>query len=172
MPTHIGNISFGGKNLSDEDAAAVVASFAQMRRQEEEYQATVPAIRERGEAALRRLLPIAQSDSGQCRHVAAFLLGLYNGNRFKFDLTDLRCVDRAIFDDCMDVLQMDSTSWKEVHTFFPKGGAQFEQLADDWRIPDREKLRWLIRNAQYPGAGSEVRLLLAEQKKYLDTKKI
>jgi hypothetical protein len=87
------------------------------------------------------------------------------------DLTDLRCVDRAIFDDCVDVLQMDQTQWKEVHTIFPKGGAQFEALADDWRIPDREKLRWLIRHAQYPGAGSAVRLLLAEQKKYLDTKK-
>jgi hypothetical protein len=172
MPTNIGNISFGGKNLSDEDAAAAVASFEDARRKEQEYQEKVPAIRERGEAALRRLLPIAQGNSGQCRHVAAFLLGLYNGNRFKFDLTDLRCVDRGIFDDCMAVLQMDQTAWKEVHTFFPKGGAQFEELADDWRIPDREKLRWLIRNAQYPGAGSEVKLLQAEQKKYLDMEKV
>ena len=147
MPTSIGNISFGGKNLSDEDAARVAAQFAAQRQAEAEHLAKRPEILARGEAALRRLLPIAQGHSGQCRYVAAFLLSLYNGGRFKFDLTDLRCLDRAIFADCLATLQMDAENYAEVHTFFPEGNAQFEKLAEDWRIPDRMQLREVIKES-------------------------
>lgn len=150
MPTSIGNISFGGKNLSDADAAAVVARFAQRDQEEKEYRAKLPEIRARGEAALRRLLPIAQNSSGQCRYVAAFLLGLYNGSRFPFDLTNLRAVDRAIFDDCIAVLQMDAQLLKEVHLYFDDGGAVFERLAEQWVIVDREKLHRVIKEARFP----------------------
>lgn len=160
MPTSIGNISFGGKNLSDEDAARVAAQFAAQRQAEADHQAKRPEILASGEAALRRLLPIAQGNSGQCRHVAAFLLSLYNGGRFKFDLTDFRCVDRAIFADCLAVLQMDAESYAEVHTFFPKGNAQFEQLAEDWRIPDRIQLREVIKESTLPAHQSYDRLRL------------
>jgi hypothetical protein len=150
MPTSIGNISFGGRNLSDEEAARVAAAFSEQRRKEAERAARLPEIRTKGEAALRRLLPIAQGNTGQCRHVAAFLLGLYNGTRFPFDLTDLRAVDGEIFDDCMAVLQMDSQPAKEVHTYFDNGNQVFEQLAQDWRVPDRLKLHEVIRWTDFP----------------------
>lgn len=150
MPTHIGNISFGGRNLSDEEAAAVAARFAEQDRKEAERKAQWPAIHERGEAALRRLLPLAQGNTGQCRHVAAFLLSLYNGSRFTFDLTDFRCVDKEIFDDCMAVLQMDRTLLQEVHLYFPNGGKLFEDLAVMWRIPDRTILRSIIADSELP----------------------
>ncbi|NDP60051.1 MAG: hypothetical protein GZ090_11915 [Oxalobacteraceae bacterium] len=87
-------------------------------------------------AALCRLLKIAQGDSGQCRHVAGFLLSLYNGNRFKMDLTDFRCLDQAIFADCLAVLKMDYRPAMEVHCYFLNGGEIFEQLAADWNIRD------------------------------------
>lgn len=118
----------------------VAAAFAEMRREREEAERQLPAIRAAGLESLKRLLPIAQGDSGQCRHVAAFLLGLYNGNRFKFDLTDFRCLDRKIFDDCMALLRMDYQPAQEVHTYFKNGGAIFEQLAKDWKIKDYSKL--------------------------------
>lgn len=89
-----------------------------------------------GVEALVRLLKIARGHSGQCRHVAAFLVGLYNGNRFKFDLTDFRCVDRAIFDDCMEVLKMDYAPIREVHQYFTNGGKIWEDLAKQWGIRD------------------------------------
>lgn len=82
-----------------------------------------------GEAALRRLFEIAQGDSGQCRRVAAFLLGLYNGDRFKFDLTDLRGLDLKIHEDCLAVLRLDHPCMQEVHRYFPNGGEAFELLA-------------------------------------------
>lgn len=115
--------------------------FAEMRRERAEREAALPGIRAAGEEALRRLLPIAQGHSGQCRYVAGFLLSLYNGERFKFDLTDLRAIDSEIFDDCIAVLKMDHTPWQEVHRYFDDGGKIWEQLARDWRITDYTKLK-------------------------------
>ncbi|RLJ64606.1 DUF7673 family protein [Sulfurisoma sediminicola] len=112
------------------------AAFAEMDRERAEAQRQLPAIRAAGLEALKHLLPIAQGSSGQCRHVAAFLLGLYNGNRFKFDLTEFRCLDRKIFNDCMAVLAMDYQPEQEVQGYFEDGGRVWEQLAKDWNITD------------------------------------
>jgi hypothetical protein len=92
-----------------------------------------------GVAALARLLNIARGHAGQGRHVAAFLLGLYNGNRFKFDLTDFRCLDREIFEDCLEVLKMDHSPVREVHRYFKNGSQIWEDLAKQWRIRDYTK---------------------------------
>jgi hypothetical protein len=92
-----------------------------------------------GVDALVRLLAIARGHSGQCRYVAGFLLGLYNGNRFKFDLTDFRCLDREIFEDCLEVLKLDNCPRCEVHKYFKDGGRIWEALASDWGIRDYTK---------------------------------
>ncbi|MGZ8317473.1 MAG: DUF7673 family protein [Telluria sp.] len=106
-------------------------------------EAQKPALAAAGEAALRRLLPVAQRDTGQSGVVARFLLGLYNGSRFPFDLTDLRRLDYALFDDCMAVLAMDCTAHRqEVHLYFPSGGKLFEQLAEDWNVRDFHGENW------------------------------
>lgn len=88
----------------------------------------------KGIPALQRLLPIAQGHSGQCRIVANFLLSLYNGNRFKFDLTDFRSLDIAIFIDCIAVLWMDYRPKQEVHSYFKNGDKIWEDLAKKWHI--------------------------------------
>jgi hypothetical protein len=84
-------------------------------------------------------LNIARGHSGQCRYVAGFLLGLYNGERFKFDLTDFRCLDREIFDDCLEVLKLDHSPVQEVHCYFKDGGRIWEDLAKQWGIRDYTK---------------------------------
>lgn len=122
--------------MAREHPPEVRAEFERIERERAEYEAALPKIRADGEAALRRLFEVAHGHSGQCRYVAKFLLGCYNGQRFPFDLTDLRCLDLALFEDCIAVLRMDSRPLKEVHTYFPNGGQAFEKLADDWRIPD------------------------------------
>lgn len=61
---------------------------------------------QQGLESLQHLYQVAQGDHGACRHVARFLLGLYNGTRYPFDLTDLRCLDRELFEHCMAVLRM------------------------------------------------------------------
>ncbi|MCD5326805.1 hypothetical protein ACFFU8_17930 [Chromobacterium piscinae] len=94
------------------------------------------ADRAAGVPALRRLLSLAQGHTGQCHVIAHFLLSLYNGNRFKFDLTDFRLLDQELFDDCLAVLRMDSRPEREVHNYFENGSQIWEQLAKDWNVTD------------------------------------
>lgn len=107
-----------------------------------------PLILLEGEAALRRLFAVAQGQSGQCRVIAAFLLGCYNGQRFPFDLSDFRVIDTDLFDDCMAVLAMDANPQREVHTYFENGGEAFEQLARDWNITDVMQLKEALKAAR------------------------
>jgi hypothetical protein len=86
----------------------------------------MPAPTEKQLAALNRLWNVANGHSGQCRYVAAFLLGLYN----------FRCLDAEIFRDCLEVLVMDFTPWREVHDLLCVPGADFERLATDWRLAE------------------------------------
>lgn len=116
---------------------------------------------ELGEPALRRLLTIAQRDTGQSRKVACFLLGLYNGDRYPFDLTDLRGVDQEIYEDCIRVLTMDTMARQEVHTYFPDGGRIWNQLAIDHCVPDQRRLRLILDQLLNTGVasfGSEAKL--------------
>ncbi len=56
------------------------------------------------QAALERLVRIAQGDSGQCRVVANFLLAWWNAAEYGgFDLTDVWAVDAAIAADMVAV---------------------------------------------------------------------
>ncbi|MDP9897385.1 hypothetical protein J2W32_006458 [Variovorax boronicumulans] len=108
-------------------------------------------IETRGVAALQRLFAVAHRDSGQCRYIARFLLGLYNGTRFPFDLTDLRAIDDALFDDCVAVLRMDARlTRQEVHKYFDNGQQDFEQLARDWGVEDMYKVREDAKRAAQP----------------------
>ena len=122
--------------MSDKLSPEAKAAFAEMDRERSEAHRQPPGIRAAGLEALKRLLAVAQGNSGQCRYVAGFLLGLNNGDRFKVDLTDFRCLDRKIFQDCVAVLAMDYQPEKEVHCYFENGGKIWEQLAKDWNIPD------------------------------------
>jgi hypothetical protein len=124
--------------ISEEEQALMIARIETYRAEQAAYQQQLPEIRAAGIEALRRLMTIAQCDSGQCRRVAAFLLGLYNGERFPFDLANFRILDSVIFNDCLTVLRMDYTPEWEVHRYFENGGKLFERLARDWDIRDRQ----------------------------------
>jgi len=91
-----------------------------------------------GVPALERLMAIAERNaSGQARHISLFLLGLYNGERFPFDLTNLRAIDGALQDDCLAVLEMDAKACRqEVHRYFIDGGLRFEAIAKRFEAND------------------------------------
>jgi hypothetical protein len=109
------------------------------------------AFEESGFEALQRLYEIALQDVDACRPVACFLLGLYSGVRFPFDLTDLRTLDSALFEDCMRVLRMDArVTAREVHTYFSDGSAKFEKLAEHWNVDDMVRVRADARRAAQP----------------------
>jgi hypothetical protein len=88
------------------------------------------AVTEAGIPALVRLAEIAEADTGQAETVRRFLLGLYNGYRFPFNLITLRGLDKALFDDCLAVLKLDARATRqEVHHYIDNGGELFERWA-------------------------------------------
>lgn len=125
---------------SPEDSKALSdAVLAEAFARERAYETERPAIQAAGEAALQRLYKVAIQHSGQCRIIARFLLGCYNGRRFPFDLTDFRAIDEELFQDCLAVLRMDARPEREVHLHFKFGGKKFEKLARDWEIRDHAR---------------------------------
>lgn len=146
-PPASGHQRAAGKTQSAEDANRIIrqapetppsarAAFTKMREERARELAERPARMEAGEAALKRLLPIAQRDTGQSQVIARFLLNLYNGNRFPFDNTDLRRLDNELVDDCIAVLRMDARPLQEVHLYFEHGSKIWETLAKDWGFRD------------------------------------
>lgn len=117
----------------------VDAFFAQARGQQtpaqraEEIRAQD---RDAGLDSLAHLLEVAERDLGQSSVVARFLVGLYNGQDFPFDLTELRRLDDDLFEHCLAVLRLDQAR-VEVHTYFPDGQARWQRLIRDWGMDKR-----------------------------------
>lgn len=99
--------------------------------------------------ALIRLWNVTQKhDAGTsgARRAAMVLLGLYNGPRFPFDLTELRAMDTEILRDSLLVISEDGTrcqrevhSWLNVLTGRTDFGERFEHLAWRFRMKGRCK---------------------------------
>lgn len=79
--------------------------------------------------------------------LAKVLLGLYNGPRFPFDLTDLRLLDADNFIAAMTVIHMDSRhTWCEIHVLLDairgpdaRTGDEFEHWAYNLKLKGRCK---------------------------------
>ncbi len=105
---------------------AIDSFLGQLTELENERQTAI----HNGLPALQRLASIAQGDTGQAVTVRRFLLGLYDGCRWPFDLTSLRGLDKDLFDDSIDVLTLDARATvREVHQYFENGDELFEHLA-------------------------------------------
>lgn len=90
-----------------------------------------------------------ESHSG-ARVAASLLLGLYNGTRFPFELTDLRLLDEGNLNDALTLMRFDSRPQMEVHEWLNQlygrhdFGARFEHLAHLWRKKGKCKKEWLV----------------------------
>ncbi len=81
--------------------------------------------------ALRRLLKIAMSDTGQSRRVADFLLAWHNGpENGGWDPTDLWSVDAAIADDIVLLIQ----SIRIHHGEYPGDLGFQDEIAKVWEL--------------------------------------
>ena len=97
--------------------------------------------------AIKQIYDVARVHlgTGGGNTAAKLLLGLYNGRRFPFDLTDLRVFDRSNLEAAMVVLRMDAErTWCEVHVILDailcrdRGtGAEFEHWAYALRLKGR-----------------------------------
>lgn len=100
-------------------------------------------------AALIRLWNVTQNHdeyTSGARRAALVLLGLYNGPRFPFDLTELRAMDTDIHRDALLVITDDSTrcqrevhEWLNLLTGRTDFGERFEHLAWRFRVKGRCK---------------------------------
>jgi hypothetical protein len=93
-------------------------------------------------AALIKLWNLTQVHQGTsgARAAAGVLLGLYNGERFPFDLTDLRVLDSQNLAAAIEVMRSDAAQCQmEVHQWLNRltgrhdFGMRFEHLAHEWR---------------------------------------
>ncbi len=94
---------------------------------------------------LWNLTQVHQGTSG-ARAAAGVLLGLYNGTRFPFDLTDLRLLDASHLEAAMEVITSDASRCQmEVHQWLNRlagrhdFGQRFEHLAHEWKRKGRCK---------------------------------
>ena len=82
---------------------------------------------------------------GAARVAACLLLGLYNGYRFPFDLTDLRLLDETDLTRALALLKFDARPSMEVHEWLNRlygrrdFGQRFEHMAHAWRLKGRCK---------------------------------
>ena len=84
------------------------------------------------QAALERLIAIAQSDTGQARRVADFLLAWWNaGECGGFDLTTLWSLDCSIADDMVIVFSYvaRANAYPDTLGF----NAEFQSIVRGWR---------------------------------------
>lgn len=102
-------------------------------------------------AILSRFFFLAWGHShGGAKVAAGLLLGLYNGTRFPFDLTDLRLLDAQMLDDALALMRFDARLTSEVHewlnTLYGRDdfGGRFEHLAHKWRKKGKCKKEWLV----------------------------
>ncbi len=106
------------------------------------------------------MLATCHSHSG-ARVAARLLLGLYNGTRFPFDLTDLRLLDAENLDRAMALLRMDANPSMEVHAWLnllyrrTDFGHRFEHMAHAWRVKGCCKKEYLVPVEALRFAGSE-----------------
>lgn len=88
--------------------------------------------------AVRRLISIAESDTGQSRRAANFLLAWWNADRDGgFDLRDLWNVDDVISNDMVTVFGMVANCWSYPDSL----GFDLSHLVTRWRRPKRARRR-------------------------------
>lgn len=107
--------------------------------------------------AVRRLYGLVRRHLGTSggNTAAKLLLGLYNGSRFPFDLTDLRLLGRENLDAAMTVIRMDAQrTFVEIHVLIDaifsdshSTGAEFEQWAAIMKLKGRTTPRNLDKRA-------------------------
>jgi hypothetical protein len=135
------------------ESTSLSALEARRQRLVSHYAATVARYSDGQRAAIRLLYTTARDmlDTGGGSTCGKLLLGLYNGTRFPFDLTDLRRLDSDRMEAAMVVIRMDaSQTYCEVHVLLDaiyadgrSTGAEFEHWAHRLRLKGKCKREFL-----------------------------
>lgn len=90
--------------------------------------------REEALESAERLWAVAQRDTHQSRHIAHFVMGLFNGRDYPFDLSRLMCLDERLLLDCMKVLEWSSMKSSWINDFMDRPNSDFVALAAEHGI--------------------------------------
>ncbi|WP_234085346.1 hypothetical protein [Azonexus sp. R2A61] len=78
-------------------------------------------------------------DTSGARVFATLLASMYNGNRVKFDVSDLKLLDCANFEHAMNSIRLCQETNREPHQFFKDGGKLFERMIGDWKLEKKRR---------------------------------
>lgn len=117
------------EHLRSEFHRAMVELLAGERPRMETLERDVAAIEARATTALAAIVKAieAHPTTGQSGRLVRFLAGLYNGQDFPFDLTELRGLDTVLANACLDYLNYDRLGIAEVHRHLPDGERQLHR---------------------------------------------
>ena len=82
--------------------------------------------------AIRKLLPLAQGDTGGSRVAALVLLSAYNGADFQVNVVDLCSLDRVHYQAALAVIRGRVETGREPQNFLKNGGEIFRDLWTRW----------------------------------------
>jgi hypothetical protein len=72
--------------------------------------------------------------TGQSRRLVRFVAGCYNGDDYPFDLTDLRALDTALAQACLDYLDYDRLGVLEVHHHLSGGERMLQRWIHEYGV--------------------------------------
>ena len=97
------------------------------------------AVMERAREALKVIEQAIREHptTGQARRLVRFLAAIYNGYDFSFDLTELRTLDTGLANACLDYLNYDRLSKREVHHHLAGGDQELQHWIRDYGVEPR-----------------------------------
>lgn len=78
-------------------------------------------------------------DTSGARVFATLLSSMYNGNRVKFDVSDLKLLDRENFEHALNCMRLCQELHREPHQFFQNGSSLFERVIKDWKLEKKAR---------------------------------
>lgn len=73
------------------------------------------------------------------RVCATLLASLYNGQRVKLDVSDLKLLDQHLFEHALNTIRLCYEANREPHEFFHQGGHLFEEMISTWGLEKKRK---------------------------------
>jgi hypothetical protein len=120
----------------DEFERAIVDIIAGERPRMDTLNREEAAITRRALAALKVIETAIHSHptTGGARRLVKFLAGVYNGQDYPFDLTELRGLDTALANACLDYLNYDRLGIKEVQKHLANGDRDLHRWLEEYGI--------------------------------------
>jgi len=120
----------------DEFERAIVDIVAGGRPRMDALDRDLAAIKLRATAALQAIEKAINDHptTGGAKRLVRFLAGLYNGQDYPFDLTELRGLDTNLANACLDYLNYDRLGSKEVHKHLANGERDLHRWLQEYQI--------------------------------------